>query len=115
MALAGGISGMDPIIDQFGAPCGGAVDRAACEAKLAGLAGIDGFPFGQSVQVDNTVFMRATRGDDAFAVGVHPSLAEFLRPIDTHAEAVLLVEVSGYDVRCDRGGSRAAGTGFDVQ
>lgn len=103
------------VVETRGSRCGGAADLAACEAGFAALDSANAFRFGFCQDMVCEAQLAATQGDAALLVDSRGRLAEFLFPIDAPAEAMLILQASGIDVACDRGGAKPAGGGFDVQ
>jgi len=115
MELVSSALGVRTVLDRFGTPCSSAIDQSACQSALAMLPLDRGFGLGQLIQGPNAAQLNVTRGDAVVALTTRQSVIDFLRPIDTHGEAVLVVELSNFDVSCDRGGSLETETGFKVQ
>ena len=101
-------------LETRGVLCAGAGDPATCAASFSALNG-GTFPFGYGSQVSRQAQLAATRGDDALLLGTHEALVSFLQPIDTPADAMLVVHTAGRDVACERGGAKPSAGGFDVQ
>lgn len=104
----GGVAKMDPWegtsswLDTAGERCAAASDTAACEASV--VAALDSG--GRKVIL--------TRGDEVFT---YTDGAAFLGPVNTPAEAALVVWLEGYDLGCDdvnRAAVREVEGGFEV-
>jgi hypothetical protein len=116
-----GFAGAATPVDKAGEPCASATDRDLCLSALASLSTDpnasfqDGFRFGPAGQATFFAQLHATRGDDIFSLSTRSSVIDFLGPIDTPAEAMLVGELSGYEIPCDRGGALPTEVGFFVQ
>jgi hypothetical protein len=84
-------------IVSYGTPCGGASDPARCERALAAMPTSSGWRKGP----DAREYAVYTRGDEVGVVADAAGLKRFLAPIDTMAEASLLLEASDFWLRCE--------------
>jgi len=100
-------------LEEAGTPCSGASDTHYCQIALT-QSSLLSFVLGTYGQLPLRAQLRATRGDDVEILTSYDDLREFLAPVNTPAEAVLLAS-EGYGVACGRGGSRPVADGFEVQ
>lgn len=102
--------------EQVGELCGGASDRDACRTALRELPKQTSLMLGESGFLPSSNLIRVTRGDEVLMIASQDELRDFLGPIDTTSEAVLLASSAGYGATCSRSGARLAGTlGYAVQ
>ena len=101
------------VLEQVGTPCSGAADPHACQIDLMQSL-LPSFVLGTYGQLPLRAQFRATRGEEVKILTSYDELREFLAPVNTAAEAVLLAS-EGYGVRCGRSGSRPVADGFEVQ
>lgn len=97
-----------------------ASDVVACRAALAALPGPQHGPewqFRILSRVDHADYavLHATRGDEVFVARTRDALAALFGEVATPAEATLLVQASGYNVTCGKGGTLPTSDGFVVQ
>jgi hypothetical protein len=109
-----------PPEDQFGSPCSSATDQAGCLSALATAreatpVAVDALVFGVPVQAIFNAELNTTRGDTVTSLMTRREVIDFLGPIDTPSDAMLLAEISGFDVTCDRGGAVPTDSGYFVQ
>jgi hypothetical protein len=97
-----------------GTACSTAGEPARCRAELEGLPFSPALRLGYLVQVVTEYHLRATRGDNVLRVGTLAELLEFLGPLDTLAEAELVVASQNYELICGASGGVPEGDGFDV-
>ena len=103
------------LIENQGTLCGGAPDVARCEGEFVALQSERGFRFGFCQDHPCEAQLKATQTGAAVLATTNAELAAFLAPIDSEAEAMLLVQALGFDVACDRGGAKPEADGFQVQ
>jgi hypothetical protein len=103
-----------------GEACKTASNVAGCRAALDALPGPDAapaasFPIETHPDYEERAVLHVTRGDEVFAVDSSQALAALLGSVDSPGDAALLVQVAGYDLRCDDAGSRPTPDGYEVQ
>ena len=101
--------------NSTGEQCGSATDKTACAALVANATSTTGFFVGQCVQLCPEQFWVVNRGDQVFTLASASSVTSFLGRIDTPEEAILVAQLNGFEVPCDRGGAAPIPGGFDVQ
>jgi hypothetical protein len=69
----------------------------------------------QCVQICEGFYFKATRGDTVLILDNPADVAAFLGPIDTPQEAMVIVQMRGFNVPCGRGGAKPIAGGFRVQ
>jgi hypothetical protein len=103
-------------VEEVGEPCASASDVDACMATIAEPPIASTLQLGEADYFLGYSVIRATRGDDVIEINSPAALRDFIVPIDTPADAVLLASSAGYSVTCNRSGARPAGTsGYTVQ
>lgn len=103
-------------VQSAGTPCASASDPDACAAAIAAATSEVGFAAGQCVQLCEQSYLVVNRGQEVSVVASEEALRALLGPIDTPAEALMVVGLEGYHVRCEDedGGVRAVGGGHEV-
>src|SRR6185436_7058518 len=76
-------------LEEAGTPCSGASDTHYCQIALT-QSSLLSFVLGTYGQLPLRAQLRATRGDDVEILTSYDDLREFLAPVNTPAEAVLL-------------------------
>jgi hypothetical protein len=111
-----------PARETQGEACKTASNVATCQTGLKALrervapeSPPPSFPIFSAADNTTEVILRATRGDEAFAVVSLEQLTSFLKQVNTPLEAMLLTQASHYNVECKNGGARPADDGFEVQ
>jgi hypothetical protein len=103
---------------ELGTPCATAKDAPACMTALASApsspAPGTGAPFGACLDVCPQVNLIETRGDVVSVASNAEQIRQGLVPIDDAAKAMLLVEMSGFDVSCTQGGAAPVSGGWLV-
>jgi uncharacterized protein YqiB (DUF1249 family) len=103
-------------LSSQGEACATASDRPACLTAFAALRPSVGF--GQRcVQLCNEYHLAVSSGDTVRAVSTIDQLREFLAPIDTPQEAMLIAFANGYDINCmslTEGGAKPTAGGWEV-
>lgn len=103
------------IVCSQGVACGGAADQTICNAAFSKALNSKSFLLDQCVQVCTGYYMLATRGDEVLVLDTPESVKGVLGMIDTPPEAMLLVEMRGFNVPCRRGGAKPLSGGVEVQ
>jgi hypothetical protein len=115
--IEGPSGGMKRTIDAAGKKCAKAIDKAACEAKVAAATSVKGFPLGQCTDVCAFHILVVNTGDEVTVVDTTDGAQAWLGPIDTPADAVLAASLAGYNIPCNQpemGGVRPAGSTYEV-
>ncbi len=93
--------------DTVGEPCAGGRDRAACSSALAAArerAFAELMPssenFREQQHATDMYRFIATRGDEVLLLSTHDALLAFMSPIDTVAEAAIVVSTMQISVNC---------------
>jgi hypothetical protein len=103
-------------LQEFGEPCATATDLEACLAALYRTTGDSSLHLGDRNGFIFYSVLRATRSDDVIEIASDAALRDFLLPIDSPADAVLLATSAGFSVTCSRSGARPTGTyGYAAQ
>ena len=101
---------------EVGEPCATASDVEACMTALYRTTGDSSLRIGGGDDFIAYSVLRATRGDDVIELASDAALRDFLLPIDSTADAVLLATSAGFDVTCGRSGAAPDGAaGYRVQ
>jgi hypothetical protein len=103
------------VVVETGELCGGAADKPACTTLVDQSTNKDTFLLTVCVQKCEWYYMLATRGDSVLVLDTPQAVQALLGAIDTPQEAMLLVQMKGLDLPCDRGGEKPTAGGFDVQ
>lgn len=99
------------VVSVIGEPCSGASDPATCEAALEQAIGQGGGRPGTG-QIPQEFFMVTTSGNEARRWSTRAEWLEFLGPIDTPQEAMIIAWYDGYSIGCDSIGAAPEGDGF---
>jgi hypothetical protein len=100
---------------SVGDACRTSEDQAACATALQQASASKGFRLGPCVDVCFEQYLVATAGDTVTVLDSKEEVTALLGPIDSPQEAMLLVAMEGFDVRCGDGGAKPDGAGFMVQ
>jgi hypothetical protein len=95
---------------SFGRACATAADPSNCSAQLGGLSVEHGFPLGDCGFGCEEYALVRTYGDDVDVATSRVDVERWIVPIETTAEARLMVSLAGYDMSCTdkaRAGIRA--------
>jgi hypothetical protein len=101
--------------EEIGDPCATATNVDACMRALLEPPVESSLLLGGGGQFFAYSVLRATRGDDVIEVTSGGALREFLVPIDSPGDAVLLATTAGFNATCSRSGARPSATGYEVQ
>lgn len=110
-----GAVGGPPEVASFGEPCATAEDEATCLAALEEEADGNGFRLGACVDYCPLYYLSTTQGDAVSILDSKEQVVALLGAVDTPQEAMLLVAMEGYQVRCGDGGAKPESDGFAVQ
>ncbi len=105
------------LLQTRGTKCGGASDKAACEAAIAAASAPEGFVLGQCVQICTRGYLVVNRGDQVTVLSDKEAMLALVAPTDNTTEAMLAAELAEYNVVCgdpERGGAKKVGSGFEV-
>lgn len=90
--------------DRDGTLCGGATDRAACEAAFGALSYSSEFVgFGDGEGLPTHTTLALTQGDVARVLGSEGAVRAFLGDIDAPGDAVVLATLQGHELVCRSG------------
>ena len=101
--------------ETAGTPCKTAKDEAACRATLARPTPPSSLwrPCGNCAPTDTALVV--TRGDDVRVASSQAELIAMFGPVDTPAEAFVLVDASNHRPACEGPWVRATAAGFEVK
>ncbi len=102
------------VLSQRGTPCTGAPQGSDCETKVAHHP--QDFANPQCLQMCVEISLVSTRGGEVRRWATADELREFLAPIDTVDEALLLAYAEHYDVSCQQevSGARRTTNAYEV-
>lgn len=100
---------------HVGKACDTAQDEAACLTALEELTATSGFRLGTCRGPCFDYYLTTTEGDTVRALDSTEEARSLLGTIDSPQEAMLVVALEGFDVRCGDGGAKPQGASFEVQ
>lgn len=104
-------------LQSVGTPCATATDPEACQSALDALESQGGFFLGHCLPECIGYVLVTTSGDDVAALGPKEAVLAAMGTIDSPADAMLAVELAGYNIGCGellRGGVKTVEGGFEV-
>ncbi|AKT36726.1 hypothetical protein [Chondromyces crocatus] len=102
-----------------GTPCATASDVAACQEQIATAADqvTTGFRVGDCADLCPQHILIVNSGDQVTVLASAEAVKDWLGPVDSPADAVLMAQLAGYDVPCndpEEGGVKAVGSDYEV-
>jgi len=103
------------VVAKRGTPCATALDKSACENKLAALRPAK-LQSPKAIDHFDGRYLVFTRGDEVSAVTTREELQTFLAPFENPKDgALLLLEFTEHSFDCEGANVRPAGSGFEFR